>query len=569
MPEYLDFKKARCKDCYKCLRECPVKAIDVKEHQAKIIQDRCILCGKCTNVCPQNAKIVHSELDEVKRIIAEGGKVIASVAPSFVSSFMVQDFTIFRLALGKLGFTYAEETAIGANAVVHEYQKLLEQGTYTNFITSACPAICRMIQMYFPKALKYLAPVDSPMIAHAKILKAQYPDARIIFLGPCIAKKREAAESGLIDGVLTFEELDKWFEEKNIVLNEITHLNIDKTGECANLAKYFPIRRGIIKSFDSYPAGYEYLAVDGAEHCARVLENIETLSGLFMEMNSCMDGCVYGPCSLVTKGNSVRAIADVHKYVRKDIEEHNSVEYKPYDIDFSHSYPRLRNKSVPATDAQIEAVLRETGKYLPEDELNCGACGYSTCRQKAWAVINGYADLEICLPYMRERAESMSYEVIQNSPEGLVILDQDMSIIDINSKAKDLLGITDDNVKGHPASDYFNPADFIIALTEQRSIEQSKNLVERTGKYVSLSITLMKNHKILFGIMKDVTDVVNYNDKLNDMRLETLATTDDVIKKQMRVAQEIASLLGETTAETKVALLKLKQTLQQEDKTDE
>ena len=163
----------------------------------------------------------------------------------------------------------------------------------------------------------------------------------------------------------------------------------------------------------------------------------------------------------------------------------------------------------------------------------------------------------------------MSYEVIQNSPEGLVILDQDMSIIDINSKAKDLLGITDDNVKGHPASDYFNPADFIIALTEQRSIEQSKNLVERTGKYVSLSITLMKNHKILFGIMKDVTDVVNYNDKLNDMRLETLATTDDVIKKQMRVAQEIASLHGETTAETKVALLKLKQTLQQEDKTDE
>lgn len=569
MPEYLDFKKARCKDCYKCLRECPVKAIDVKDHQAKIIQDRCILCGRCTNVCPQNAKIVHSELDQVKEIISQGGRVIASVAPSFVSSFFVQDFSIFRLALGKLGFSYAEETAIGANAVVHEYEKLLKEGSFSNFITSACPAVCRMIQMYFPKALKYLAPVDSPMIAHAKILKAQYPDAKIIFLGPCIAKKREAAESGLIDAVLTFEELEKWFEEKGIVLNEITHLNIDKSGEGVNLAKYFPIRRGIIKSFEECPDGYEYLAVDGAEHCAGVLENIESLSGLFIEMNSCVDGCVYGPCSLVTKGNSVKAIADVRKYVRKDIEEHNSVAYKPYNIDFSHSHPRLRNKSIPTTDAQIEEILHKTGKFLPEDELNCGACGYTTCRQKAWAVFNGYADLEICLPFMRERAESMSYEVIQNSPEGLVILDQEMIIVDINSKAKDLLGIKDDNIKGRPASDYFNPSDFMIALAEQRSIEQSKNLVERTGKYVSLSITPIQNQKILFGIMKDVTNVVNYNDKLNGMRVETLATTDEVIKKQMRVAQEIASLLGETTAETKVALLKLKQTLQQEDKQEE
>ncbi len=481
MTEYLDFKKARCRDCYKCLRECPVKAIDVKDHQAKIIQDRCILCGRCTYICPQNAKKVHSEQEEVKKILTEGGRVIATVAPSFVSSFLVQDFSVFRLALGKLGFTYAEETAVGANAVVKEYKKLLESGQFSNFITSACPAVCRMIQLYYPKALKYLAPVDSPMIAHAKILRSQYPDAKIIFIGPCIAKKREAAESGLIDGVLTFEDLGEMFAEKNIVLNEITQLHMDGDSECANLAKYFPIRRGIIKSFDEYPEGYEYLAVDGTEHCASVLANIDSLSGVFIEMNSCMDGCVDGPCSLIKKGSSIRATADVRKYVRKEIDEHSSVSCKTYNIDFATNYPRLRNKSIPATDAQIEEILRRTGKFTPEDELNCGACGYSTCREKAWAVLNGYADIEICLPFMRDRAESMSYEVIQNSPNGIVVLDQDMHIIDINSKAKEILGVMETNVKGKNASDYFNPSDFVIALNEKRNIEQSHVYLHELG----------------------------------------------------------------------------------------
>jgi PAS domain S-box-containing protein len=306
------------------------------------------------------------------------------------------------------------------------------------------------------------------------------------------------------------------------------------------------------------------MAVDGPGRCLHVLKNIDTLSGVFLEMNVCRDACVNGPCSLTKKGDSIKATMDLRKYVKKDISTlpPEPTDFK-YDVDLRASYPRLRAKSVPGTEAEITALLHKIGKFKPEDELNCGACGYSTCREKAWAVINGYADWDICLPFMREKAETMSYEIIHNSPEGIIVLDNDLNVIDINNKAKELLGITAVNLKGLPAVDFFNPSDFLIAMSEKRHIEQEGMYIPETKKYVDLSINLLSNNHALFGIMKDVTDSVKYGDSLSKMRMETLSTTDEVIKKQMRVAQEIASLLGETTAETKVALLKLKKTLQE------
>lgn len=565
MTKYLDFKEARCKDCYKCLRECLVKAIDVKNHQAKIIDDRCILCGHCTTVCPQNAKVVHSELDSVRSLLTSGDKIIASVAPSFVSSFQIQDFSVFKIALGKVGFADADETSVGAKAVVGEYKKQLESGEFKNYIASACPALCHLIQIYYPMALRYLAPVDSPMIAHAKILKEQYPNAKIVFIGPCIAKKREASESHLIDGVLTFEDLKVLFDEKNIVLEEITKLSVNKKECSSNPAKAFPISHGIIKSFDILPDGYEYMSVDGVSRCMEVLEHIESLSGVFLEMNTCENSCVNGPCSMIVPGGSVKATSDVRSYVKKDKEKSSSLLNKTYNINFSSMYPRMRNNSRPASEKDIEAILARTGKTKPEDELNCSACGYSSCREKAWAVYNGYADIEVCLPYMRKRAESMSYEVIQNSPEGLIVLDSDLNIMEINNKAKSLLGIKDQYIKGRPAVDFFDPSDFLEAYNKKRHIDRNRMFIRETNKYIDLSINLLSEHNTLFGIMKDVTAQVNYDDKLAKMKMETLQTTDGVIQKQMRVAQEIASLLGETTAETKVALLRLKKTLQKEE----
>ena len=227
---------------------------------------------------------------------------------------------------------------------------------------------------------------------------------------------------------------------------------------------------------------------------------------------------------------------------------------------------KKREDSEP-TEEQIKEVLERTGKYSREDELNCGACGYSTCREKAWAVINGYADIEMCLPYMRERAENMSYEIIKNSPNGIVVIDKEFNIIDINNKAKALLGISGFRPKKTCILNCVEDSiDFIEALSEQKNIYSKQVKISKTNSYVELSITHMESHNMMFAILKDITDKVNYDEKLREVKLETIATTDEVIKKQMRVAQEIASLLGETTAEAKVALVNLRKTLSDENK---
>lgn len=564
MIRYLDFKDARCKDCYKCLRECPVKAIKVVDHHAKIIESRCILCGHCTEVCPQNAKSVHTERAEVEKLLA-GGNVVASVAPSFVSSFNLQDFSVMKLALGRLGFADAEETSIGAREVTAQYKKLLESGTYKNFITSCCPAVNTMIELYYPKALDYLAPVDTPMIAHAKMIRKKRKNAKVVFIGPCIAKKREAHESGVVDGVLTFEDLAAMFADKGIVLDEIARLP-EHTEGGVNRAKYYPISRGIIKSFENYVDGYEFVAVDGAKKCKEVLENIESLSGMFIEMNSCDSACVNGPCSLALKAGALKANADIRKYVNKDLQEHATAEYVPEtDLDFTCMHERKRTEDFVPTDRQLQEILAKTGKTKPEDMLNCGACGYDTCLEKAWAVANGYANIEMCVPFMRERAESMSYEIIQTSPNGIVLLDNDLNIMEINGKAKELLGIHDYDIKGKGIFHYFNPTDFVLAVNDHKNIYNKKVFLEKTGNYIELTIIVLKDGKGTYAVMKDITQETKSEEQLDKVKLETLATTDEVIKKQMRVAQEIASLLGETTAETKVALLKLKKTLQGED----
>ena len=561
MIQYLDFKDARCKDCYKCLRECPVKAIKVIDHHAKIIENRCILCGRCTKVCPQNAKSVHTEREEVERLL-KTGKVVASVAPSFVSSFGLQDFSSMKLALLRLGFADAEETSIGAREVTAQYKKLLEGKTFKNFITSCCPAVNTMIELYYPKALAYLAPVDTPMIAHAKMIRKRDPKAKVVFIGPCIAKKREARESGIVDGVLTFEDLSRMFEDKGIVLSEIAHLPAHGKRE-VNRAKFYPISRGIIKSFANYVDGYEFVAVDGAEKCKEVLENIESLSGMFIEMNSCDSACVNGPCSLALKAGALKANADIRKYVSKDIEAGGTSEYTPVeDIDFTCVHERRRTEDFIPTDRQLSEILAKTGKTRPEDMLNCGACGYDTCLEKAWAVANGYANIEMCVPYMRERAESRSYEIIQTSPNGIVLLDNDLNILEINGKAKELLGIKERDIKGQGIFQYFNPTDFVLAQNDKKNLYNKKEYIEKTGSYIELTVIVFKDGRGVYGVMKDITQETKNEAQLDKVKLETLATTDEVIQKQMRVAQEIASLLGETTAETKVALLKLKKTLQ-------
>jgi uncharacterized Fe-S cluster-containing protein/bifunctional DNA-binding transcriptional regulator/antitoxin component of YhaV-PrlF toxin-antitoxin module len=358
----------------------------------------------------------------------------------------------------------------------------------------------------------------------------------------------------------------KMREALNISEGDFLNISLENKRTTACLSKVYPISHGILKSFPELPKGYDYMAVDGPDRCVDALQNIDSLENVFLEMNICKDGCVNGPCSLSVniKGGSIKATSDVIKYYKNDIRTLAPHQYQEHDIDLNKQYPRIRNNSMPPPEREIKNILAKIGKHSEADELNCGACGYNTCRDKAWAVYNGYTDAELCLPYMRERAESLSYEIIQNSPNGIVLLDSDFYIQDINIKGRELLGINDPRAKGRHAKDFFNLVDFMIAYNEKRNVKVEKMFVPSTGKYVDILITYLKDQNMLFGILIDVSNQVNYDNEINKVKMETLKTTDEVIKKQMRVAQEIASLLGETTAETKVALLKLKKTLSDE-----
>lgn len=571
---YLDFQKANCKNCYKCLRSCPVKAIDARDNQAKIIESRCILCGHCTHVCPQNAKRVHDDTFVIEQLLSKKKDgVLASVAPSFVSSFGLDSFEPMREALKSIGFTDAFETAEGAAAVTMEYKKLVQSGKYENIITSACPAVNRAIQLYHHDVLKYLAPVDSPMVAHAKILHARYPKSEIVFIGPCIAKKREAKESGIIAGALTFEELAEIFAKRGIKLGFDGVPTDGKAAEEAAAtagrskeilpnvkdgkyhAKFYPISRGVIKSFDDLPSGYEYIAVDGVKRLDDALDDIKNVSGVFLEINACEGACVSGPCAIKRKGGTVNANVLVRNYTNRAA------------ADAIADYPSLAVVRQPLTagdrmptDDEIGRILAKTGKTKPSDELNCGACGYSTCREKAWAVVNGYAEVEMCVPYMREKAESMGNVIIENSPNGIIVCNSDLKISEINRRAEELIGIKSPEY----IFDCFDPTHVFKAAESGHASHVEKIKLEKTGKFVNINIVPLQKEKAILVVLTDVTDKVNFDAELDKVKADTMEVTATVIDKQMRVAQEIASLLGETTAETKIALLKLKDAMLKE-----
>ncbi len=554
---YLNFNSSNCRNCYKCLRECPVKAISVLDDKAQINEELCILCGHCVGSCRFNAKVVASDIAKVRDLISRK-KVYVSLAPSFISSFDVKGFAAMEKALKALGFESVEETAIGAAAVTDEYKKLLEGGKYRNLIASACPATVRLISQYYPDALPFLAPVDSPMVAHARQLKKAYKNCAVVFVGPCLAKKREAAESGIIDAVLTFEELEAMLAEAKITPDP--SLEDDKD---ALRARYYPINRGIIKSFDGFVDGYEYLSVDGVNRSRNVLENITTLEGMFIEMHACEFSCINGPCALTPKrGGLFKATEQVREYTRGGLSE----KARPIRSgDYSHKYERIPMRLITPPDYEIRAILEATGKYKPEDELNCGACGYPTCRDKAIAVYNGMAEIDMCVPYMREKAESLSFDIIQNSPNGILAVDESFRITDINEEAARLLSIPRNGCKGELLERYFNPTDFYIVASDGKAVDDKKIKLEKSGAWVEMSIRKVSGQNLLFCIMKDITEETEDKSRLDKLKEDTYRTTDEVIGKQMRVVQEIASLLGETAAETKIALLKLKNTLKTEE----
>ncbi|MEA5011365.1 MAG: [Fe-Fe] hydrogenase large subunit C-terminal domain-containing protein [Angelakisella sp.] len=568
--EILGLKKANCKSCHKCIRECPVKSIEFSGQQARIIGDECILCGRCVVSCPQNAKEVRIDLPRVKAAMAAGRRVVASVAPSFIVDFSVEGIEEMSTLLGSLGFAATEETAVGAHIVKKEYERIIREGSQDILISTCCPSVVSLVQKYFPGLVGCLAPVVSPMEAHARHIKARDKDAFVVFIGPCISKKGEAQQDdSMVDCVLTFEEVRQWLEDAEV---EPAAVSCDKS---ERRSRFFPKTGGIIQSMDRMGTGYRYYAVDGPQKCIAALKDVEGggLHHCFIEMSICEGSCIGGPMVRSFRGGMLECHNKVTDYAAPGYPDHmENKDFEPTELvlELARAIPALPVRENNPGEAQIRAILEKTGKFSPEQELNCGCCGYPTCREKAKAVYNGKAEITMCLPYMMERAESFSDKVISSTPTAILVLDEDLIVQQINGAACKLLRLErPDQLLKKPVSDIMDPTDFLFVLDDGRSIRDKTIWLEGPRRFAEETIVYDIESKLLILLMKDVTKQQREAEKSQELKRQTVEVTDRIIEKQMRIVQEIASLLGETTAETKIALTKLKQTVYMEDKTHE
>ena len=553
----LTLKKSNCKNCYKCIRHCPVKAIRFSGNQAHIIGDECILCGHCFVVCPQNAKEIVNETEKVK-VLLQAYPVYVSLAPSFIANYEGVGINAMRRALKKLGFADVEETALGATVVKNEYDRLLREEKRDIVISSCCHSVNLLIQKYFPKELPYLADVLSPMQAHCQDLKKRHPGAKTVFIGPCVAKKDEASHyDGIVDAVLTYEELTEWLGSEGITLEK----EMDSQRE--SRARFFPTTGGVLKTMNLDAPGYQYMAIDGIENCISALKDIENgnIHHAFIEMSSCVGSCVGGPVMEKYHPPPVREYLAVAPYAgHKDFEV-----AQPDNHDLRKYFSLIERENKMPSESEINATLRQMGKLSKRDELNCGSCGYNTCREKAIAILQGKAEVSMCLPYLQKKAEGFSDRIVNNTPNGIIVLNDSFEVQQINEAAMGIMNIRSaSDVLGEQVVRIMDPKVFYEVQKRKFNIHNRRVYLAEYKRYVELTVVYDTDNHLYIGIMRDITDEEKEREKKENISKQTIETADKVVDKQMRIVQEIASLLGETAAETKIALTKLKESIKDE-----
>jgi len=546
--------RVNCKDCYKCVRFCPVKAIRVVDGHAEVVDTRCLGDGNCLAICPQHAKQARSDIEAVKALLASSRPVMASVAPAAAGVFGIM---LPRLlgALKALGFARVEETARTAEAVARASAAL--SPAHGPVISTACPAIVSLIRKYYPQYAGLLAPVASPMSAHARLLHEEYgEEIAVVFIGPCIAKKGEVTESEGIDAALTFDELSDWLAEEGVMLPQVPIAEFDNPP--VGVARLFPLPNGMLRTADlpSDQLVTEVLTVSGLPDVMTLLGELPSLRGVHLiEALACPGGCLLGPGA--SQGpplwqRRAQLLAQQH---------HDGHGAAPAAL--ATSYPACPLALPQPTEEEIAAILRRTGKHDPADEHNCGACGYDTCREKAVAVFQGMAEAEMCIPYMRSRAESFANVVLRSTPNGIIVVDNALRVLDANPAFERLFSCRLTEIIGRAVSHLIDDRAYT------RVLRTGKPYINQEATYGALVVREMvlpvAGEGIVIGVYIDVTEEVAHRQKTQHVKQETLGKARQVIEKQMRVAQEIAGLLGETTAETKVLLTRLIQLYDEEE----
>ena len=585
--------EAHCRDCYKCLRSCPVKAIRMErapfsqQLRARVDESRCVLDGRCIAECPQKAKSVRPAYPSVRSLIAVNDDVWVSLAPSFVAAFAHLRPGQVLAGLRKLGFAGIRETAVAAEWVAAAHRKIAEK-SQGPVMTSSCPAIVNLIEMYIPEMLPNLAPIVSPMIAHARMLKKEAPCRKVVFIGPCLAKYDEITRPGLtqdVDQVISFVELETWWAEEGIDPSQLEDEYFD--GPAPLEAVLFPLDGGLIKTAGLTPdmLSNRTLTVSGLDNCQDFLTNLAASEPvpMLVEMMACPGGCINGPLMPADSDDAFARRMRILKYreerpnyrencpcpaMENSLADDARAEHADYEF-LQRTYENRQIISVEPTEEQIKEVLAMTGKYAPEDELNCGACGYNSCKEKAIAVLQGMADPEMCIPYMRTKAESMSNLVFFGTPNGVLVVGSDERILDMNSSAERIFGTSRNHLVGTLASQWIiDSSDLRRVFEDNEEIVRLEKELPELGLIVLVTVVSAKKENVALVIVEDITSQRQRETELQLVRGVTLERAQEVIDKQMAVAQKIAGLLGETTAETKVILTKLMRVMKEEGNTD-
>ena len=560
----IDFKATKCRHCYKCIRNCEVKAVMIKDGLAEIMPDKCILCGTCMQVCPQSAKTLISDLDIVKGFIRDGIPTVVSLAPSYLGLLKFKTAGQVKTALKKLGFSEIRETSEGAAAVTEEYARLLKEGEMENIITTCCPSVNDLIEIYYPKLIPFMAPVVSPMIAHGKMLKREFgPETKVVFLGPCIAKKKESQDfrhHGCVDAVLNFNDISGWLNEEGISIEDCGDSPFVHMSPGVN--RLYPVTGGIVNSVlatEKETDGYRKFYVHGPRNCIDLCESIVNgaVKGCFIEMNMCAGGCIKGPAAPEEEVSRFKVKLDMEETVERIPAPKEELISALEGVSIGKRFFDRAPREPMPTEEEVCRILRMTGKIKPEDELNCGACGYSTCREKAVAVFQKKAELNMCIPFMNEKAESLANLVMETSPNIVLIVDKEMKILEYSAVGERYFGKTRQEALEMYLYEFIDPSDFQWVYQTHQNIHGKKVTYGEYHFSTLQNIVYIPREDVVLATFIDITKEEEQARQEYEKKLDTINLAQEVIRKQMMVAQEIAGLLGETTAETKTTLSKL------------
>ncbi|MCI8360724.1 MAG: PAS domain-containing protein [Clostridiales bacterium] len=570
---YIHVKKANCKNCYKCLKNCVVKSIRYIDGQVDVISDGCILCGKCVNVCPQGAKAVVNPLEGVLAMLRDPSvKTAVSLAPSYVGAFGYENRYKLIGALKALGFDYVEETAIGAKAVSEAYRDIMEQGSMPIFLTSCCPTVNELVVKYYPELAGYVAPVVSPVVAHGRIIKERLgQDVKVVFVGPCLSKIAEiASHPESVDGAVSFRQLEDLLEAGHIELAGQEEARPDRP---SSFSRIYPMDHGIVRDIERLDtdkkalsaADYAFVGVSGLDNVRAFLDEVrqgKVEGPVFAELNACPEGCINGPLR-PEQGGTYASRLQVEKYAGEAAGERPDGEDEPAVAMGKVFKPQPIEADVP-DEVTIRKILSEIGKPTPDKELNCGSCGYPTCREKAIAVYQKKAELFMCMPYISDLTQSLSNVTLSVTPNSIIAVDRDMRILECNLAAQKQFGVTRKQALHSYLFEYMDHKDFEQTFVTQLNTYDKKVEIPQLGLITEQTLVYVREQNIVIGIIRDVTEEEKHSQGVLQRKLESVEMAQKVIDKQMTVAQEIASLLGETTAETKVTLNKLKDMISKE-----